>query len=407
MIFHIKHNLYFIGDISTIQHFQFICLILQTIKMNNFETTDTSSTSSSDENEVVFIRRPKVYKERRNYFDILDDVEFFNRFRLTKQTVENILQQINHSIRLPTNRYVQYLCIYIFYIYINKNFRGGCISPMHQLLLTLRFYALGDMQIAVADFIGISKTSACRIISKVSRAIASLNPQYIKMPTTREEMERTAQEFYNIASFPRVIGAIDCTLIKIDSPGGHDAEIFRCRKSYFALNVQTVSDAKLKIRNVVVRWPGSTHDQTIFNNSSLKRAFENGNFGRYLLIGDSGYSLQSYLMTKLIETRTAAENLYNESIIRTRNTVERQYGVWKRRFPILKLGMRMKLETIMNVIVATAVLHNVALDMNEEIPENWNEVDVEEVQNEEPANNMIPGRHTRQLIINEHFARLL
>lgn len=375
--------------------------------MNNFDTTDTSSTSSSDENEVIYIRRPKVYQERKKYFESLDDLEFFERFRLTKQTVVNILQQIDHSIRLPTNRYVQYYCIYVYIFYSHiKHFRGGSISPMHQLLLTLRFYALGDMQIAVADFIGISKTSACRIISKVSRAIASLNNQYIKMPITREEMEINAEEFYNIASFPRVIGAIDCTLIKIDSPGGHDAEIFRCRKSYFALNVQTVSDAKLKIRNIVVRWPGSTHDQTIFNNTLLKQAFENGNFGRYLLIGDSGYSLQPYLMTKLQETRTAAENLYNESIIRTRNTVERQYGVWKRRFPILKLGMRMKLETTMNVIVATAVLHNIALDMNEEIPENWNEVDIEE-QEGELVNNPLPGRHTRQLLINEHFSRLV
>ncbi|KAI4455517.1 hypothetical protein MML48_9g00004453 [Holotrichia oblita] len=304
--------------------------------MDHFDTTDTSSTTSSSEEEVIVVKRRKIYKERKNDFELLDELEFFNRFRLTKQTVENILQQIDPMIRLPTNR-------------------GGCISPMHQLVLTLRFYALGDMQVAVADFVG--------TIPKVSTAIVSPHQQ---MPTTREEIERTAEQFYNIASFPRVIGAMDCTLIRIDSPGGDDADIFRCRKSYFALNVQIVSDSKLKIRNILARWPGSAHDQTISNNSSLQQAFGNRNFGKYLLIGDSGYSVQPYLMTKLQQTRTAAENLYNESIIRTRNTVERQYGVWKRRFPILRLGMRMKFETVMNVIVATAILHNIVLDMNEE-----------------------------------------
>jgi hypothetical protein len=40
--------------------------------------------------------------------------------------------------------------------------------------------------------------------------------------------------------FPRVIGAIDCTLIRIQSPGGEDADIFRSRKGFFAINVQTV-----------------------------------------------------------------------------------------------------------------------------------------------------------------------
>lgn len=104
-------------------------------------------------------------------------------------------------------------------------------------------------------------------------------------------MDRAAEDFYQMGRFPRVIGAIDCTLIKMQSPGGQDLEIFRCRKGFFALNVQTVSDANLKIRNIVARWPGSSNDQSIFNNSALKRDFGNHVFWRYLLIGDSGYAI--------------------------------------------------------------------------------------------------------------------
>lgn len=36
---------------------------------------------------------------------------------------------------------------------------------------------------------------------------------------------------------------------------------------------------------------------------------------------------------------TDAERLYNEAQVRTRNVVERQYGVWKQRFPILHIGI--------------------------------------------------------------------
>ncbi|GJQ87434.1 hypothetical protein Trydic_g10578 [Trypoxylus dichotomus] len=75
--------------------------------------------------------------------------------------------------------------------------------------------------------------------------------------------------------------------------------------------------------------------------------------------------VQLYLMTKLQEARTAAENLYNESIIRTRNVVERQYGVWKRRFPILRFGMHLNLDRVIAIVVATAVLYNIAIDMKD------------------------------------------
>lgn len=224
-------------------------------------------------------------------------------------------------------------------------------------------------------------------------------------------MEESSRSFYRITRFPRIIGAIDCTLIPIGSPGGQDAEVFRSRKGYFAFNVQTISDASLKIRNIVARWPGSCHDQTIFNNSLIKRQFDNGTFDRYMLVGDSGYTLQPYLMTKLLETRNEAENLYNESLIRTRNVVERQYGVWKRRFPILKSAIHSRLETTMNIIVATAVLHNIAIAMREEIPEEW----LIEDDNQDHVipnllvngdNNNQLGRQRRQLIINEYFAAL-
>ncbi|XP_044759213.1 putative nuclease HARBI1 [Coccinella septempunctata] len=276
--------------------------------------------------------------------------------------------------------------------------RGGCITPIQQLLLTLRFYATGNMLITVADFMGVSEASASRIVERVSRAIASRSQKYIKMPETEAEMEEIAENFYKIASFPRVIGAIDCTLIRRDSPGGNDAEIFRCRKSFFALNVQTVSDAKLKIRNIVCRWPGSVHDQTIFNNSLLKYNFENNAFGSYILIGDSGYALKKYLMTKLQQPRTPAENLYDESIIRTRNTVERQYGVWKRRFPVLKFGTRLQLDRIRLIIVATAVLQNIAIDMNDIFTiENFEEEELED--NPQLFANAVNGEYVRNLLI--------
>lgn len=145
--------------------------------------------------------------------------------------------------------------------------------------------------------------------------------------------------------------------------------MYRNRKGVFSYNVQTICDAKLKIRNIVCRWPGGSHDSTIFNNSSVKESFECGQFRDYILLGDSGYPAERYLLTPLRNPITPGEILYNKSHIKTRNTVERSYGVWKRRFPCIGSKLRLKQNRIEAVVVATAVLHNICRDRNDPEPE--------------------------------------
>lgn len=57
--------------------------------------------------------------------------------------------------------------------------------------------------------------------------------------------------------------------------------------------------------------------------------FEREEVGDYVLVVDSGYRLQKYLMTPFNDPETEGQNRYNESQIRKRNPVERSYGVWK------------------------------------------------------------------------------
>ncbi|CAH0730586.1 unnamed protein product, partial [Brenthis ino] len=87
------------------------------------------------------------------------------------------------------------------------------------------------------------------------------------------------------------------------------------------------------------------------------------------LLGDSGYFCKKYLLTPFVRPATPVEENYNRAHITTRNTIERCFGVWKRHFPCLQKGITLrKITTILNVIVATAVLHNIAIEMNDEQP---------------------------------------
>ena len=64
-----------------------------------------------------------------------------------------------------------------------------------------------------------------------------------------------------------------------------------------------------------------------------------------------------------LQTHNRTEELYNES--QTRNPIERDFGVKKRRFAALAFGLRFHPLTAQVIIVVIAVLHNIAQNMRE------------------------------------------
>ncbi|KAJ8912380.1 hypothetical protein NQ315_014748 [Exocentrus adspersus] len=340
-------------------------------------------------------RRPQNYRPREDHFLSWNEEDFIKRFRLSKNGVRYIVNLISDNIRSPTQQ-------------------NHALSPEQMVLLTLRFYATGNFLQTAGDLIGIDKGTASRIIWKVTQAIAGLYRQFVRMPQTEEELREVSQKFYNVARLPKCCGAIDCTHVKIISPGGNNAEIYRNRKGFFSLNVQAVCDANCMFQDVVCRWPGSTHDSQIFLNSHIRARCENNDFDDYVLVGDSGYAVKKYLITPLAEPITRAEQLFNESQIRTRNCIERKFGQWKRRFPILAFGIRLKLEKDEAVVIATAVLENIARLLNEQDPPfdeegevavNFvNDVNIQPYMNIYNVNNV--NAIVRHQLINDYFSQL-
>ncbi|XP_063222478.1 putative nuclease HARBI1 [Bacillus rossius redtenbacheri] len=292
------------------------------------------------------IPRRRIYLPRSNPFEEYDDKKFVMRYRLSKETVVRVLAQIEDNLTFNSNR-------------------NRPVSPMNQLLLSLRFYATGAFMVVCGDLVGIHKSTVSRIIKRVTYNLAMLGRNVIKMPSNDIERRSVMRSFHSIAGYPGVIGCIDCTHIPIQSPGGNNAELYRNRKQYFSINVQAVCDSNLLLTNVVARWPGFTHDSTIFNQSSIRAQLETGDIPEGVLLGDNGYACNHFLHTPLLQPATRAELRYNSSHKATRNTIERTFGVLKRRFPILAMKLRVKLDTVLQVIVATAVLHNIAIASKE------------------------------------------
>jgi len=195
--------------------------------------------------------------------------------------------------------------------------------------MMLKYLATGSFLLCVADFTGVSESLACRYVHQVCRAIERQRPDFISFPPNEIDRNRVVNGFYSHSRFPRVIGAVDCTHIKIQSPGRHNilillksymfcfiqtwfvviciggdnAEVFKNRKGWFSINTQCICNPWLKIMDIVARWPGSSHDQIIFDNSNIKHKFETGVIKGYLL-GDGGYEVKPYLMTPLLNPTT-------------------------------------------------------------------------------------------------------
>lgn len=145
-------------------------------------------------------RRPYGLPMRAT-IDTWDDYEFLVRFRMSKPTFEMVLQMIEPTLRHPQPR-------------------PRYVTPTQQLLITLRFLASGNMQLTVGDVVRVSQTTVSRVLRKVCDALLMHFDDFIKMPETNAERQQAAADFYQLAEFPRTIGAIDCTHVKIQSPGG-------------------------------------------------------------------------------------------------------------------------------------------------------------------------------------------
>lgn len=311
------------------------------------------------EQECELLEERKGYKiqRRRNPFHEYTEEEFRRRFRLTKTIVWYLYDLIGADLEPLVTR------------------ESFTISGIDKILITLRYFASASYHVVTGDFYGISESSVCNIIPLVSDKIASLSQRFIRMPNGDAEIEKAKRDFFRIAGMPSTIGAVDGTLIRIQEVGGiQNKTDFFCRKQFYALNTQVIVDANDKIIDIVARWPGSTHDQTIFLNSTIFERFLRGEFiqnGRdSILLGDGAYRAERFLAIPVRESRNRvmnhAETIYQQTHIATRQTIERVFGQWKKRFPCLWIGMRFrKLETVQNVIIATAVLHNICKEQGD------------------------------------------
>ncbi|KAK9687900.1 DDE superfamily endonuclease [Popillia japonica] len=92
---------------------------------------------------------------------------------------------------------------------------------------------------------------------------------------------------------------------------------------------------------------------------------------------DEGYGITPWLLTPYRNPTTPQEIAYNTLHKRERVIIERCFGQLKRRFPVLQHQIRLSIDKIPSVIVSAVVLHNVAKYLNDQLPNDEEEVTAE------------------------------
>ena len=88
-----------------------------------------------------------------------------------------------------------------------------------------------------------------KVVAKISRSIAGLRQKFVYFPTSYEKTE-VSTGFQESCRFPGVIGAIDCTHVRIACPKADEAGMFYNRKGYYSLNCQFVCDHIMRLKTL-------------------------------------------------------------------------------------------------------------------------------------------------------------
>ena len=301
----------------------------------------------AEEDTSSSMARQRVFRDLNDPLDCYDDLELVRRFRFSRVSISQITELIAN--------------------YLNFTERSYAASPHLQVCVALQFFASGTFQIICGDGINVSQASASRYIRDVSLGLQAIYHQFVSLPAGLKRVE-VKNKFYEIAHFAGVVGLVDWTHIRIQRPSEDEADYIN-RHFYHSINVQAICQPDGMFSDVLARFPGSVHDSRIWKISGAGMQVENNfSIGEHIL-GYSGYMMRPYLLTPYRQPISTPQSNYNYTHKRTRVIVEQTFGRWKRRFHCLHGELRMSPDKVCSIIVACAVLHNIAIQWKQPLLE--------------------------------------
>ncbi|XP_025159339.1 putative nuclease HARBI1 [Harpegnathos saltator] len=144
--------------------------------------------------------------------------------------------------------------------------------------------------------------------------------------------ENTANEFLQIAGFPKVLGCIDGTFIKVRTSAHKIKSTYVNRHDIPSITLQGICDARKRFIDIFTGIPSKIHDAHVFKLSDICDELPGiCEGGKYHFLGDGAYSIREWLIISFKDygNLSAKEKQFNKMLSATRVLIENAFGLLK------------------------------------------------------------------------------
>ncbi|XP_077476254.1 uncharacterized protein LOC144089370 [Stigmatopora argus] len=256
----------------------------------------------------------------------------------------------------------------------------------------------------ISALFGVGKSTVCKCVRDMCHSIVVLlRADYLRTPA-EAELEESARLFLSQWGFPHCVAAVASLHTAIITPSNNASDYIN-PAGWLSVLSQVTVNGRGQIWDMCACFPGSIEPAEVLQKSLLwttaaegalspvPLSFFMGRQLRYVLLGESCYPLQSWLLKAYPEKRATKthpvvlnerQNLFNRRLRRARRVAQEALLRLKARWQCLSKRNDCGLDVVPAMIQACCILHNVCESHGDSFNGEWL-AEVAETESPEPA----------------------
>lgn len=290
------------------------------------------------------------------------------------------------SVLKVSRKTFDYICSLVKEEMMSRHFTGLSGKPLSlndQVAVALRRLGSGDSLVNIGDSFGMNQSTVSQITWRFVEAMEERALKHLQWPSTKAEMEDVKSKFERIRGLPNCCGAIDITHIVMTLPSMDPSnDVWLDTEKNYSMILQAIVDPDMRLRDVIVGWPGSLSDTIALQSSSFFQLCEEGKRLngkevelsertklREYIVGDAGFPLLPWLLTPYQGKELSEhEQNFNKRHSATRMVAQMALTRLKEMWRIIQGVMWMPDKSrLPRVVFVCCLLHNILIDMEDEV----------------------------------------